>query len=196
LFATNLVGHILVLIAGGLFSILPASLEVSTICYVAQVIGGFGAGMIFTVTVYMVSLHAEFKDHAVGQGLIAQARVLGGTLGVAMASALFGNHIDTLTAVLSAEEIATLYRNPAFISQLTLIQQIAVRQAFADSWNEALRITIYVSSVSLLACLFSWQRNPPSVEARKLLLEEAIKKSPSQRSDGEGTARAPSSAVA
>jgi hypothetical protein len=185
LFATNLVGHALVIIAGGLFSILPSTLEISAICYVAQIIGGFGAGMVFTVTVYMVSLHAEFRDHAVGQGLIAQARVLGGTLGVAMASALFANHIGGLTDVLSEMEIQTLYRNPAFISQLTLGQQIAVRQAFADSWNEALRISVYFSAASLFACLCSWERNPPSVEARKLQLEVAIKSGPTKNVGGE-----------
>lgn len=45
LFETLVAGNILLLIACGLFSILPAAFAVSRLCYAAQILGGFGAGM-------------------------------------------------------------------------------------------------------------------------------------------------------
>lgn len=146
------------------------------------------------MTVYLVSLHAQFHDHAVGQGLIAQARVIGGTHGVAMGSALLGNHLSGLTNVLSEGEIQTLYRNPAFISQLQPVQQLAVRQAFAESFDDAMRICVYVAAVSLVLSLLTWEKHPISIEARKNQLEAAITAGPTKLPTGKDKAQSPSQA--
>jgi hypothetical protein len=102
------VGNSLLLVGCGLFSFTPDSFDVPRILYASQIIAGFGAGMMFTVTTFLMSLNADFEDHAIGQGLIAQGRVIGGTLGVAMGSALFSNHIAGLAGVLTPAELATL----------------------------------------------------------------------------------------
>jgi hypothetical protein len=99
---------------------------------------------------------------------------VGGTLGVATSSSLFAEHISRLTDVLSAEQISTLYRNPGFISQLELLQQVAVREAFAQAFNECLRVCTYVAAISFVLSLFVWQRNPPSIAERKNQLEAAM----------------------
>lgn len=170
-------GNSLLLVGCGLFSITPDSFDVPHILYASQVIAGFGAGITFTVTTFLISLNADFEDHALGQGLIAQGRVIGGTLGVAMGSALFGNHIAGLAGVLTPAEITTLARNPGFASTLEPVQQVAVRQAFAASFNQSLRICTYVAAVSLFISLFVWQRHPPSIQTRKKQLEAAVQAS-------------------
>lgn len=173
-FITIIVGNSLLLAGCAMFSVTPTSLSVPHILYGSQVVAGFGAGLTFCCTVMIISLNADFQDHALGQGLIAQARIVGGTLGVAMSSALFGNHISSLTGTLTPSQISILYRNPAYISQLNVVEQLAVRDAFATSFNESLRICTYLGAVSLVISAFVWQRNPPTIEDRKNQLEAAI----------------------
>lgn len=162
------------LVGCGLFSITPDSFNVPQILYASQVVAGFGAGVSLTVTTFLISLNADFQDHAIGQGLIAQARIVGGTLGVAMGSAIFGNHLASLTSILTPEQITTLYRNPGYAATLGVQQQIAVRQAFASSFDQSLRICTYIAAVSLVVSLFVWQRHPPSIQERKAQQEAAI----------------------
>lgn len=181
-FATIILGNSLILIGSGMYSITPVSIEVPKLLFGSQVVTGFGAGLTFCCTTMITSLNAEFQDHALAQGLIAQARVIGGTLGVAASSALFGNRISGLVDVLSPEQISILYRNPAYISQLSLVQQVAVRQAFGLAFNDCLRICTYIAAVSLVVSLFVWQRNPPTIEQRKNQLEAAMLEGP--RSNG------------
>lgn len=174
-FPTIILGNSLILIGCGLYSITPISLSVPPLLYGSQVITGFGAGLTFCCTTMIISLNASFQDHALGQGLIAQARVIGGTLGVAASSALFGNRISGLTDVLSEEQISILYRNPGYISQLDLVQQVAVRQAFGLAFNDCLRICTYVAALSWVVSLFVWQRDPPTMQQRKEELEVAMR---------------------
>nr|POE90701.1 efflux pump mlce [Quercus suber] len=173
-FYTILAGNALILIGAGIYSVTPISLKVPHVLYGSQVIAGLGCGLTFCCTTMIISLTAEFQDHALGQGLVAQARIVGGTLGVAMSTAVFGNRISSLTDVLTAQQISTLYRNTGFISQLSLAQQVAVRQAFALAFNDALRICTYVSAVSLVVSFFTWQKHPPSIQERKDQLEAAM----------------------
>jgi hypothetical protein len=175
-FRTLLVGNGLLLVGCGMFSITPISLAVPHLLYGSQVIAGFGAGLTFCCTTMTISLNTEFRDHALAQRLLAQVRVVGGTLGVATSSALFANHISDLTDVLSPEQIKTLYRNPGFISQLDLARQVAVREAFALAFNEGLRVCTYVAAASLVISLFVWQKYPPSIQERKDQLEAAMVK--------------------
>lgn len=173
-FPTIILGNSLVLIGCGMYSITPISFDVPKLLYCSQVVTGFGAGLTFCCTTMIISLNADFKDHALGQGLIAQARVIGGTLGVAASSALFGNKISGLTDVLSEGQVSILYRNPAYISQLNVVQQIAVRQAFGEAFNDCLRICTYIAAFSWVVSLFVWQRDPPTLQQRKEELEAAI----------------------
>lgn len=174
-FPTIILGNSLILIGCGMYSITPLTLSVPNLLYASQVVTGFGAGLTFCCTTMIISLNASFKDHALGQGLIAQARVLGGTLGVAASNALFGNKIGGLGDVLSSEQISILYRNPGYISQLNVMQQVAVREAFGLAFNECLRVCTYVAAVSWLVSLFVWQRDPPSLQQRKEELDAAMR---------------------
>jgi hypothetical protein len=70
-FQTLLLGNSLLIIGCGMFSITPISLEVPHLLYGSQVIAGFGAGLTFCCTTMIISLNAEFRDHALGQGLLA-----------------------------------------------------------------------------------------------------------------------------
>lgn len=171
---TMMLGNSLLLVGCGLFTATPSSIEVPHVMYAAQVIAGFGSGMTLTCTTMIVSLNTEFKDHALGQGLISQARILGGTLGVAMGSAVFGNHISGLTNVLSPSEISILYRNPSFIATLDLRQQVAVREAFAASFNQSLYICLFISVSSLLLSIFLHQNHAPSMQDRKAQFAAAV----------------------
>lgn len=173
-FGTLVLGNVICLIGSALLSTTPVSLDVPKILYGYQVISGFGAGLIFCCSTIMISLNAEFRDHAIAQGINAQVRVLGGTIGIAMSTILFGNNVSSLGKVLSPVEISTLYRNPAFISRLKPLGQLYMREAFAHTFNKSLRICTFIGVASTLISLFAYQRDPPSMEKRKQDLENAL----------------------
>lgn len=55
---------------------LEIALSIDPKLYGFQVLVGFGTGMTMSSISLMTSLQVLFKDHAVAQGLVAQARVL------------------------------------------------------------------------------------------------------------------------
>ena len=72
------------------------------------------------------------------QGIIAQMRVLGGSLGIAASTAILGvtQRKELIsTGLITTEQLANLQ---TAVKDFTLVQKIAVRQAYSDAFNEDL----------------------------------------------------------
>ena len=75
---------------------------------------------------------------AVAQGIIAQMRVLGGSIGIAASTAILGvtQRKELIsTGLITTEQLANLQ---TVVKDFTLEQKIAVRQAYSDAFNEDL----------------------------------------------------------
>lgn len=129
---------------------------------------------------------------AVAQGINAQTRVLyvhksprdlslltrrsGGSIGIAAASAVFNNQLrQKLSGLLTPDQIKNL--QTAYgdtVNALTPTQLSAIRDVYASSFAEILRVCAGVAAVGLVATFLLWQRNPPEVGERKAEISAAM----------------------
>lgn len=174
-------------IGSGLLSTLQPGREIQSIQYLYQVILGLGTGISMSSLTMMVALECDFdkigrlesktqccihgfsnNPSASAQGAVSQVRVLGGSIGLAVATILFNHRLSKdLLSVLSPAEIETLQRSLETISNLQPSQKIAVAKAFADSFNDQMRLCLGVCAASVLVAISTWQRNPATLEENR-----------------------------
>jgi len=100
----------------------------------------------------------------VSQGTVAQCRILGGAIGIAVSTVVMNNHIKTaLTRLLDPQALSDLYISPFNIIDYGLEVEIAFRESYIKAFAQDLRIGMYVACAALVCALFSWQKTPPTV---------------------------------
>ena len=98
-------------------------------------------------------------------GAITQVRVLGGTIGLAIGTANLNEHVrHGLILVLSPQQIATVLQSVSSISDLDASAEKAVRQVFAEGYNQQMRIMTYFSAVVFLVSLLTWEKQPRRIK--------------------------------
>lgn len=143
---------------------------------------GFGTGLSFSASVLMTTL-ANSSDNvgknitttplapenstntllASLQGAIGQARILGGSIALSLATIIFNHNIAIdLPGILSPTQLSSLQQSITTIFDLEPQQQIRVAEVFAKSFNNEMRLCMYLSVVALVVALLTWQKNPTS----------------------------------
>ncbi|AEO70627.1 uncharacterized protein THITE_2132082 [Thermothielavioides terrestris NRRL 8126] len=170
---TLVISGILMLVGSALLSTLTDTSSPEPKEWGFQVILGLGLGLNLSTATFITSMSVEFEDHAVGQGLIAQMLVFGGSLGVASSFIVLNNTIqDRLTNVLSPTQLRDFCTSPTAIYSFVSLQQLEVREVYIDTFNANMRVCIGISPVSIVAVLCSFQRNPPTLKSRLADLAE------------------------
>ena len=96
-------------------------------------------------------------SQAVAMGAITQIRVLGGTIGLAICTAILNDHVrHSLTLVLSPQQMTGILQSVSSISTLDATAEKAVRRVFAEGYNQQMRIMTYFSAVVFLVSLLAW----------------------------------------
>ncbi|MCJ1399791.1 hypothetical protein MMC11_002994 [Xylographa trunciseda] len=180
-FETLLVAACLMLIGTSLLSTLSNTLETEPKTYGYQVFVGLGFGLTVSTVSILASTESELKDNAVAQGIVAQVRILGGSIGIAASTAILGVKERTeLTGVVSQSQLASLQ---AAARTLSPAQLEAVRQAYSDAFGETLEVCAIVMGICVVVTLGIFQRHPMStdeklehriVEQRKYLAAKAV----------------------
>ena len=125
--------------------------------YGFQVLVGFGFGLTVSNVTMLAVLESERKDHAVAQGIMAQARVLGGSIGIAASTAILGVTEGQELSGIPQSAIASLQSSR---DSLTRQQYRAIQQAYADSFSEIMRVTAIIACVTFVFSLATYQRHP------------------------------------
>ncbi|KAL9076851.1 MAG: hypothetical protein Q9157_003554 [Trypethelium eluteriae] len=164
-FHARVAGSCLVLIGAGLLSTLSNTLQVQNTTYGYQTFVGLGFGLIVAGTTIMVSYEMERRDRATAQGIIAQFRIFGGSLGVAASSAIRGA-VDTreLGGPVSPQVISSL--TPADTN---------IRQSYTDAFSESMIVCTIVASASVVVGVLSFKRTAVRGEAKGIQTEQARK---------------------
>ena len=98
-------------------------------------------------------------------GAITQIRVLGGTIGLAVCTAVLNEHVrHSLSLVLPPQQISGILQSVSSISDLDATAEKAVRRVFAEGYNQQMRIMTYFSAVVFFVSLLAWERRPRRVE--------------------------------
>lgn len=118
---------------------------------------------------------------ATAQGLIAQIRILGGSIGIAASSAVLGVKTNSeLAGVLSKEQLAHL---ASTMSNLAPAQKETVRHAYTEALREDMIICCAVSVLGLVFALGVYSRTRLSIPeaGKKHILEEIERKRAGER---------------
>ncbi|KAK4032521.1 major facilitator superfamily transporter [Parachaetomium inaequale] len=139
----------------GLFSSLDSSdLNVPAFQYGYQVIMGCGFGLNLSTVLMMVPLVVKQRDMPVTMGAATQIRVLGGTIGLAICSALLSNHVASQISFLTPDQQAALLQSSQNIRRLPLELQVRIRQVYATGYNQQMRVMLYFCIASLVSLSF------------------------------------------
>ncbi|CAG8974057.1 hypothetical protein HYALB_00009558 [Hymenoscyphus albidus] len=159
------------LLTGALFSVLWTAL-LSTLknvpwiegkMYGFQVFIGIGFGLMVSTTSLGGGLERELKDTTVAQGIIAQVRVLGGSIGIAATTAIMGT---------------TLRRDLAKYPHLagTEGQAERVEVVNADAFRQSMQVCAAITGVGVLATFLVWRKERIGyTERRRQQMENAQK---------------------
>ena len=97
-----------------------------------------------------------------------QTRVLGGSVGLAIASMLLNRSIaKELPGFLTPLQISELQQSLYTLSKLDPLQKEKVAVVFASSFRTQMRVSAYFSAAAVVVGLFTWQRHPASVSENK-----------------------------
>lgn len=149
---------------------------------------GFGFGMSATACSMLATIESSIADHgtyltrnpkgniadqlfiAPAQGIIAQLRILGGSLGIAASSAILAVKQQTqLTGIVDPKSLADPDHTP-----LTPAQHAAVRQTYSDAFREDMIVAACVSGLALVFAFGAYKKNRLTLEERRTeqILEE------------------------
>jgi len=165
-FPTMTASATFLLIGAGLLTTVSATTHPDPLIYLYQVIFGLGLGGLLTNSV-IVKLNARDEDMASAQGLLNQGRILGGNIGLAVATIILNAHLSSdLKDILAPAQIAELRHSINAIDALTAKEAAAVRLAVAAAFRGQMFACLGVACACFVACLFLWQRNPPTMKDR------------------------------
>ena len=106
-------------------------------------------------------------SQAVAMGAIAQIRVLGGTIGLAICTVVLNEHVrHGLILVLSSQQVTNILQSVSSISDLDATTEKAVRHVFAEGYKQQMRIMTYFSALILVVSLLAWERRPRRIEPK------------------------------
>lgn len=161
-----LLGTSLQTIGVGLFSSLDSSTTIPPAQYGYEALMGLGFGCNLSTVLMMVPLVVPEKNLAVTMGAVTQVRVLGGTVGLAVCSALLMSRIKTQAGkVLDPEQVARILQSSENIALLPQELRGPVRTIYSDGYAEQMRIMLYFSLAAVLSLVLLVQRRPIRLEA-------------------------------
>jgi hypothetical protein len=113
----------------------------------------------------------------VAQGTIAQSRILGGAIGIAVSTMTMNDHLQAnFEGTISPASLQTLFISPFTIAEFGSGINLRFRETFISIFAADMRIAMYVSIAAFLACLCAWQKNPRTIHQKREPLEEAKRK--------------------
>ncbi|OAQ94129.1 MFS multidrug transporter [Purpureocillium lilacinum] len=153
--------------------------------YGYQAIFGLGVGMSFSAATIMTSiLAADPSVRASAQGAIAQARVFGGCIGLAICTVMFNDHVNSdLGDILTPSQIDDLLRSP--LSSLRLPEDLRkkVTSAYVAAFGQEVQVMMVVCAAMVIVSLFTLERHPTPLENRTA----AVRLSPSAKGRNSST---------
>ncbi|KAH6656538.1 drug resistance transporter [Truncatella angustata] len=166
---TLILASSLQLIGVGLLSTLSNVLTAIEAQYGYQTIFGLGVGLSFASATILISVRSHPEDLAVAQGAIAQARVFGGAIGIAVCMIIVNTQIQSdLTETIPPEDLRALQHNPLVVQYFTIENQQKVKTSYATAFTDDIKVMICISAAGLIASLFAFELDPPPMPSHTM----------------------------
>ncbi|KAI4164050.1 MAG: hypothetical protein LQ342_002285 [Letrouitia transgressa] len=128
--------------------------------YGYQVILGLGIGLTLSLLLVAAPTVIEEKDTAVFVGALTQARILGGSIGLAVCTNILNEKVKSGSALLSSQQLNSLLRSAQLIETLPPRLQTLVRQLYGRGYNEQMQALTAFGGAAVLATLIMWEKKP------------------------------------
>ncbi|KAL8786452.1 MAG: hypothetical protein Q9213_002768 [Squamulea squamosa] len=142
-----------------LLSTLPTSKAIVGAQYGYEFLAGFGCGVNITLLILMTPFSVEARDKAVAMSSVAQFRVMGGVIGLAIVTAALNGLVRSkLQNLLSPQQIEELLRSAGAVSSMPGPIRDEVRMIFAEGYNVQMKILSGLAAAQIPASLLMWQK--------------------------------------
>ncbi|KAG5958078.1 hypothetical protein E4U58_005521 [Claviceps cyperi] len=150
----------------GLMTTVSGDSERAIAQYGFQAIFGLGVGLSFSAATIMTNVLAtEPHERAPAQGAVAQARVLGGCVGLSLCTILFNLHAtQNLSGHLTDAELGMIHRSPLLGLQLPTKLRELVRTVYIEAFGLEIKVIAIACAVMVVISLFTLEKQPPSIE--------------------------------
>ncbi|KAI1757108.1 major facilitator superfamily transporter [Xylaria castorea] len=126
---------------------------------------GLGFGLSVSTTTMLAAWQSSIRDHAPAQGIVAQVRIFGGSLGIAASSTILGISLQAqVGGSVTPQQIASVQGGGA---DLALGDLAAIRRAYADAFREDMRVCTIIAAIGLLWALGTYSRKRLNHTARR-----------------------------
>lgn len=162
---TLIAASLLQLLGTSLLSLSSSGSFPSASQYVFQVIFGLGVGLSLSTSTILTSLVAT-GDHerAAAQGAVAQARVLGGCLGLSTYTIIYNSRLGSfLGDTLTSKQLAELRRFPVSETRLPASILELVQAIHAVAYTEEFKVMAMVCIPMVAISLFTLESSPASL---------------------------------
>lgn len=130
---------------------------------------------------------------APAQGIIAQARMLGGSIGIAMSTALLAvQQRAKLSGIVSPAEIQDLSHTFPSLSEA---QQVVVRQTYNHSFTETMKICAIIAGIGIILTVGTYRQGRVSLSEQRIQMvrDEMARRQTGHDLDRKGPASSKSS---
>ncbi|KAF2809906.1 MFS general substrate transporter [Mytilinidion resinicola] len=149
-----IIANVFIVVGIGLVSSLPATHPFPDATFGYEIILGIGLGLSSPPYYFLLGTSIDREDIAIGTGALNMLRTLGGTIGVAICSALLHNNLHTeLPTFLSPAETKALDESIASLVILSPDKRIRVGKIYGQSYNKQFQVMIAFAGANLLTSL-------------------------------------------
>ncbi|KAL4979749.1 major facilitator superfamily domain-containing protein [Aspergillus desertorum] len=153
------IAAVLQVVGLGLLYSVPADSPLSARLYGYQTLIGTGVGMSLATAILTVPSLVEERGMSAALGGITQLRVLGGAVGLSVATNLLNNTVqDRLRGQVGPDALHNIMKNVSSMATLPESTQMLVRAAFADGYQRQLLMVLGFCAVEILALGIMWER--------------------------------------
>ncbi|KAJ8120292.1 hypothetical protein ONZ43_g2962 [Nemania bipapillata] len=132
----------------GLLTTISGSVDLEAKALGFLVFVGLGFGLSVSTTTILARLQSSVRDHAPAQGIVAQVRVFGGSLGIAASAAILQTSLRAQGGgSLTSQQISSVEGGGGNLAPNELA---AIRRAYASAFREDMRVHIVASGQVVL----------------------------------------------
>ena len=156
LFETLFVGSAFSVLGCGLLTTLSSGQHLQAKTLGFSVFVGLGNGLVTAGVTTLAAIESSIRDQATAQGVIAQARVFGGSLGIAASSALLARK-----AVAAGSSLASFQHGTGGLPKA------AARDLYAGAFRDDMFVGLGMAALALLSALAVFQKKRQSIMERR-----------------------------
>ncbi|KAI0391812.1 major facilitator superfamily transporter [Xylariaceae sp. FL0594] len=143
-------------LGGGLLTTVSDSVDLQAKALGFLVFIGLGFGLSVSTTTMLAASQSSMRDHAAAQGIVAQVRVFGGSLGIAASSAILGVTLQQVVGKsVTPQQLSSLGGGHA---DLTPGQLASIRKAYSDAFRKDMQVCTIIAGVALLWAIGTYNR--------------------------------------